>query len=185
VDVRAAWRAFWRWYERHYLLNVALAALLFMLQLLHLAWLGAEPISLRLTDASAFSPQGLLRYGLFLVDYTEIPALVAVSLVYVNDLRSGRSWRPLLLLLLLNSQWLHILWITDEYVAAELAGAGGAPALPPWLAWVAILIDYLELPVIYDTLRRLAVELRAAPRRGTHPAAFRRAAGPAAPRPGS
>ena len=60
----------------------------------------------------------------------------------------------------LNSQWLHIFWITDEYVSAELAGAGAASALPGWLAWVAILIDYLELPVIYDTLKRLATAVR-------------------------
>ena len=33
-------------------------------------------------------------------------------------------------------------------------------ALPIWLAYVAILIDYLELPVIYDTVRRLLVTLR-------------------------
>lgn len=28
------------------------------------------------------------------------------------------------------------------------------------LAWVAILIDYAEIPVIYDTIRRVVVELR-------------------------
>ena len=59
----------------------------------------------------------------------------------------------------LNSQWLHIFWITDEYVAAELGGSSNA-ALPGWLAWVAILIDYLELPVIFDTLKRLATAVR-------------------------
>ena len=93
------------------------------------------------------------------MDYTEIPALIAVSLVYVNELRRGFAWKPLLFLLFLNSQWLHIFWITDEYVAAELGGGSGA-SLPGWLAWVAILIDYLELPVIYDTLKRLAIAVR-------------------------
>ena len=28
-------------------------------------------------------------------------------------------------------------------------------ALPAWLAWVAIGIDYLELPVIVDTIKKL------------------------------
>ncbi len=83
-----------------------------------------------------------------------------MSLVYVNELRSGFSWRALLFLVFLNSQWLHIFWITDEYVAAELGGGGSGASLPGWLAWVAILIDYLELPVIYDTLKRLAIALR-------------------------
>jgi hypothetical protein len=150
------WRIFWAWYERNYLLNVAIASTLFVLQLVHLTWLGADPIAQRLAHESLFSPQGLLRYLIFLVDYTEIPALIAVSLVYVNELRQRLAWKPLLFLLFLNSQWLHILWITDEYVAGELSGS----SLPGWLAWVAILIDYLELPVILDTLKRLTVEVR-------------------------
>jgi hypothetical protein len=150
------WRGFWAWYERNYLLNVAIASALFVLQLVHLTWLGADPIAQRLANESFFSPEGLLRYLIYAVDYSEIPALVAVSLVYVNELRRTFAWKPLLYLLFLNSQWLHILWITDEYVASELAG----PSLPAWLAWLAILIDYLELPVIFDTLKRLTLALR-------------------------
>jgi hypothetical protein len=154
------WHAFWAWYERHYLLNVGIASVLFMLQLVHLYWLGAQPISLRLVDESFFSPSGLLQYLIFFIDYTEIPALIAVSLVYINELRPGFAWRPTLFLLFLNSQWLHIIWITDEYVSNELAGEAAATSMPGWLAWVAILIDYLELPVIYDTLKRLAIAIR-------------------------
>jgi hypothetical protein len=150
------WRGFWGWYERNYVLNVAIASALFVLQLVHLTWLGADPIAQRLADQSFFSPEGVLRYLIYAVDYSEIPALIAVSLVYVNELRQRFAWQPLLFLLFLNTQWLHIFWITDEYVAAELAG----PSLPAWLAWVAILIDYLELPVIFDTLKRLTVALR-------------------------
>jgi hypothetical protein len=151
------WRRFWAWYERRYLLNVSIASMLFLLQVVHLYWLGAEPIALRLADQSFFGLDGLPRYLVYLVDYAEIPALLAVSLVYLNELRRGLSWSPLLLLLFLNSQWLHIFWITDEYVAAELSGGS---SLPPLLAWVAILIDYLELPVIYDTLKRLTTAVR-------------------------
>jgi hypothetical protein len=165
------WHGFWGWYERHYLLNVSVASLLFLLQLVHLYWLGAEPVSLRLVDESFFSPSGLLQYLIFFVDYTEIPALLAVSLMYLNELRRGFSWRPLIFLALLNSQWLHILWITDEYVSNELAGHPAASSLPGWLAWVAILIDYLELPVIYDTLKRLTLAIRPqGGARGTLPA---------------
>ena len=97
---------------------------------------------------------------ILVIDYTEIPALVSVSLVYVNELRKGNWQRPLLFLLLLNSQWLHIFWITDEFVVNEIAGRPGTTSLPAWLAWVAILIDYLELPVIYDTFRRMIRALR-------------------------
>jgi hypothetical protein len=174
---RGMWNRFWRWYERHYLLNVAFASGLFVLQLVHLYWLGADPIATRLTGDSMFHPTGLVRYPTFFVDYTEIPALIAVSLVYVNELRRAGTTRfavgarrPVLFLVLLNSQWLHIFWITDEYVGNELAGQATASSLPGWLAWVAILIDYGELPVIWDTLKRAARALVAAPR----PAPLRR-----------
>ena len=74
------WSGFWAWYERNYVLNVALASPLFLLQLAHLTWLGADPIATRLTDHSLFSLDGLLQYLIWFVDYSEIPALVAVSL---------------------------------------------------------------------------------------------------------
>ena len=150
---RGIWNRFWGWYERHYLLNLAGASLLFTLQITHLVWMGADPVASRLEGAPLFSLHGLLQWLIVAVDYTEIPALIAVSLVYVNELRRGFAWRPLLFLVFLNSQWLHIFWITDEYVADG--------TLPAGLAWVAILIDYLELPVIFDTLRRLALAIRA------------------------
>ena len=158
------WNGFWAWYERNYVLNVALASVLFLLQIAHLTWLGADPIATRLTDHSLFSLHGVLQYLIWFVDYSEIPALLVVSLVYVNELRRGFSWKALLYLVFLNSQWLHIFWITDEYVGNELAGQPAASSLPGWLAWVAILIDYGELPVIWDTLKRAARALSAGPR---------------------
>jgi len=143
-----AWERFWAWYERHYRLNVAFASVLFMLQLAHLYWLAADPIATRINGEGFLHLHGVVQWLIFFVDYTEIPALLAISLVYVNELRRGFAWGPLLYLAFLNSQWLHIFWITDEYVAKSGGFPGG-------LAWVAILIDYLELPVIFDTLRRL------------------------------
>jgi hypothetical protein len=167
MRLKHAWQKFWSWYERHYRLNVVLASVLFLLQLAHLYWLAADPIATRLTGDGFLHLHGIVQWAIFFVDYTEIPALIAVSLVYVNELRQGFAWTPLLFLIFLNSQWLHIFWITDEYVAQ----AGGFPG---GLAWVAILIDYLELPVIFDTLRRLWLTLvprvpgdRARPDRGS------------------
>ena len=158
--IREAMQDFWRWYERHYRLNVAIAAGLFLLQLVHLVWLTGQPLAERVLGEALFDVSGPLQWVIVLVDYTEVPALVSVSLVYINDLRRhGASLKPLLYLLFLNSQWLHIFWITDEFVVA--AGSGAATALPVWLAYVALLIDYLELPVIYDTVKRLAVSVRA------------------------
>jgi hypothetical protein len=150
---------FWRWYERHHALNVAIAAALFALQLVHLVWLAGEPLADRIFGEPLLHPEGPLRWLIVLVDYTEIPALISVSLLYINDLRKqGASLKPILYLIFLNSQFLHIFWITDEFVVSS--GAGETSSLPAWLAYVAILIDYLELPVIYDTFRRLVVTIR-------------------------
>ncbi|CAA9564078.1 MAG: hypothetical protein AVDCRST_MAG73-3999 [uncultured Thermomicrobiales bacterium] len=155
---------FWAWYERHYTLNVAIAVGLFLLQLVHLYWLSADVVALRLTGESYFRLEGVLRVLILLVDYTEIPALVATSLVYLNELRrNGLRAQPILFLLFLNSQWLHLFWITDEFVVGQFGAGDGqdGSGIPAWLAWVAIGIDYLELPVIVDTVRKLVAALRA------------------------
>jgi hypothetical protein len=158
--LRGAIERFFGWYERHYALNVAVAAGLFLLQLVHLCWLSADVVARRLTGASYWELDGALRYLVLVVDYTEIPALLSVSLIYINELRRGFAVKPLLFLLFLNSQWLHIFWITDEFVVGEFTGAGGVSGLPSWLAWIAILIDYLELPVIADTVRKFVAAVR-------------------------
>lgn len=159
-QLRNVWTGFFEWYERHYLLNVTVAAGLFLLQLIHLYWLTTDVVFQRLFGDSLFSPDGVLYYLILFVDYTEIPALLGVSLIYLNELRKGFSWKPLLFLLFLNSQWLHIFWITDEFVVNEFTGETAATSLPAWLAWIAIMIDYLELPVIYDTVRKFLAALR-------------------------
>ena len=158
--MKRIWSAFWSWYERHYTLNISIAAGLFLLQLLHLSWLGTDVIAQRVFDRSFWSPSDALEWALFAVDYTEIPVLLSVSLVYVNELRKGFAWQPLLFLVFLNTQWLHIFWITDEFVVNKLEGQATTSSLPGGVAWAAILIDYLEIPVIYDTMRRVVVQLR-------------------------
>jgi hypothetical protein len=163
--MRSAWRGFWAWYERHYTLNISIAAALFVLQLLHLYWLGADVIAYRLFDESFWDPSPLVENLIVFVDYTEIPALIGGSLIYINELRKGFAAGPVLMLIFLNSQWFHIFWITDEFIVDELSGGAGGSSLPSWAAWVAILIDYLELPIIFDTLRRVGAALRA--REGT------------------
>ena len=150
---------FWEWYNRHYTLNITIAGSLFVLQIVHLVWLTFDPLWFKLFGEALFELDKPWSWPLLLVDYTEIPLLVSVSLVYLNELRHGFEWKPFLYLVFLNSQWLHIFWITDEFVVATNEG-GAAVGMPAWLAYVAIGIDYLELPVIYDTLRRMAAALR-------------------------
>lgn len=143
---------FWAWYERHYIFNLGVAFGLFLLQLAHLVWLTGDVVWARLFGEQLLHVHGGPEFLLVLVDYTEIPALLSVSLVYLNELRKHFEWKNILYLVLLNSQWLHLFWITDEFVVT--AFNEGGTVLPLWLAWVAISIDYLEVPVMYDTGRR-------------------------------
>jgi hypothetical protein len=147
---------FWAWYERYYALNVTIAAVLFTLQIMHLLWLYTDVISVRLGGDAVFHfHEGWLSFIIF-IDYLEIPAIITTSLVYINGLRKGYNFRDFLYLILINSQWIHLLWITDEFVVEALA-EGHETILPTWLAWVAILIDYLELPVIYATIKEALI----------------------------
>lgn len=144
---------FWAWYERYYAINVTIAAVLFTLQIMHLLWLYTDVISVRLGGEAIFHFHDSWLSFIIFIDYLEIPAIITTSLVFINDLRrKGYNHRDFIFLILINSQWLHLLWITDEFVVTVLA-EGGKTVLPAWLAWVAILIDYLELPVIYATIK--------------------------------
>lgn len=146
-------KQFFDWYERHYLLNVGIASTLFVWQLVHLTWLLFFVVWERLFGYSLVNFNGFWNFLIIVVDYTEIPALILTSILYLNDLRKKFSLRSIGFLFLLNIQWLHLFWITDEFVISQFRGTGQTVS-PIWLAWVAILIDYLELPVIFDTLKR-------------------------------
>lgn len=163
------WKSFWTWYERTYKLNITVALILFLLQIIHLVWLFSDVIWTKFYGVPLIQFGELYKLLIILVDYTEIPALLSVSLIYINELRGGWKWQPLLFLFLLNSQWLHLFWITDEIVV-ETFTSHALVAIPAWLAWIAILIDYLEIPVMLDTLRRFfgAIEERRSMRTLSH-----------------
>lgn len=146
------WSRYWQWYENNYRLNVTVAALLFVLQLVHLYWLSTDVVIARLFGANYWPEGELVRTVIIYVDFTEIPALVSVSMVYINELRKQFNLKDLAYLFALDIQVLHIFWITDEFVVETFAA--GAGLLPVWLAWVAIFIDYLELPVVVGTVRK-------------------------------
>jgi len=145
---------FWKWYEKHTTLNTGVASGLFTIQLVHLYWLTTAIVFLRLFGESLFTPSPTFEFIITLVDYTEIPAIITTSILYLNELRKKFTTKSLIFLFFINSQWLHIYWITDEFVLEHFTRHVGPSILPVWLAWVAIFIDYLELPVIYDTLKK-------------------------------
>lgn len=153
--MKTIWNSFFDWYEKHYLLNVYIAAFLFALQIIHLYWLGTDVIARMLLGRSFFELSGFFGWLILVVDYTEIPALITTSLIYINEIRRKPNFKSYLFIVLLLSQFLHIFWITDEFVVEKFSGAAATTILPLWLAWVAILIDYLEVPVIIDTLKKV------------------------------
>lgn len=148
-------RTFWDWYERYYQWNLIITTALFALQIVHLYWLGSHVIALRLLGKSYFALTPFWQFVIVIIDYTEIPALLSTSLLYLHNLTQRKVWkRSYVFLILLNSQWLHLFWITDEFVITALTGGRTGSVLPPWLAWTAIGIDYLEIPVIIDMIIR-------------------------------
>lgn len=151
---------FWDWYERHYLFNLSIATLLFFVQLFHLYWLFTDVILGRLTGESRFLFSSIWGVVSSFLDYSEIPAIITTTVLYIHILRKQFTYKTVWLLLALNIQWVHILWITDEVVIEHFNSTLSLFHWAAWLAWIAILIDYLELPVIYDTVKRLIAEIR-------------------------
>ncbi len=152
-------RVFWSWYERNLALNRAIVAVLFLWQLIHLFWLTTHVVWARLFGVSLFSPSAAYQFLLIIADYGEIPALISGSLLYISSLRKSFNAKDLLFLFFINTQWLHLFWITDEFVVKKFTNST-LVELPLGLAWAAILIDYLELPVIFETVKKTLHDLR-------------------------
>ncbi|HEV2125546.1 MAG TPA: hypothetical protein VGW38_22570 [Chloroflexota bacterium] len=97
---------------------------IFLLQIYHLYWLLTDVVLQKLTGSSfyVFTEAGALVS--VVADYLEIPTLLSATLLYVTALRQKFSWRSVSYLVLLNSQWAHILWITDEVVLETFASSG-------------------------------------------------------------
>jgi hypothetical protein len=114
-----------------------LAALLFLTQVVHLIWMTTYVVPVKIWGTYLWSPP---EAPLAFADYLELPAIFTTSILYLRT----RNWK---MLFLVNVQLLHIYWITDEIILNR-------NTLNPVLAWTAIMIDYLEIPVIIDTSRK-------------------------------
>jgi hypothetical protein len=150
---------FWQRYEN---LNLKIAFVLISLQLVHLYWLTADVVIQRITQESVLAvPHGSPLFIFFIIiDYIEIPALVAGLTYYALSIYKHEkgSVKNILLLAMLAIQVFHIFWITDEVVYNAFFGSSSAVEIPYYAAWVAILIDYLELPVIADLFYKTIVK---------------------------
>lgn len=147
-------KTLWEKYQQHYSLYTGITTGIFLLQIIHLYWLTTHVVSYRLFGISLFDLNHSWELVIVIVDYLEIPAIISTSFLYFYSLSQKWNKKDLVMLLLLNTQWLHIFWISDEFVETIFFGVGAGTILPLWLAWIAIFIDYLELPVMYDTTKK-------------------------------
>jgi hypothetical protein len=139
---------FWTKYES---LNLKITFILISLQILHLYWLTADVVLQRIAGESYLGLPRILLPLFIVVDYVEIPALVSGITFYLFSIfkRGPHSRKNVVFLLLLAIQVVHIFWITDEVVYESLLD-NDLVIFPVYAAWTAILIDYLEIPVMVD-----------------------------------
>jgi len=139
---------FWIKYES---LNLRITFILISLQILHLYWLTTDVVLQRIAGESYFGLPRILLPLFIVVDYVEIPALVSGITFYLFSIfkRGSHSRKNVVFLLLLAIQVVHIFWITDEVVYESLLD-NDLVIFPVYAAWTAILIDYLEIPVMVD-----------------------------------
>ncbi len=145
-------------YHRYETLGLKITFILISLQIIHLYWLTTDVVLQKIFGQSFFLvPRNLLP--LFVViDYIEIPALVSGIIFYIYSIRSDEdSKKSYLFLGLLGVQVIHIFWITDDVVYSSFFNSSFVQ-IPSLLAWIAILIDYLELPVIGDLLYKIIIK---------------------------
>jgi hypothetical protein len=143
---------FWTRYEN---LNLRITLILISLQILHLYWLTADVVLQRISGQSYLGlPKELLPLFI-IVDYIEIPALVSGITFYLFRIFKGEPnpRKDVIFLILLAIQVVHIFWITDEIVYESLLG-NDLVTIPLYLTWIAILIDYLEIPVMIDLFHK-------------------------------
>lgn len=148
VDLLGKFISFYHRYEN---LNLKITFSLISLQILHLYWLTTDVVLQKLFAKSFFlAPKSLLPIFV-VIDYIEIPALISGLIFYAYCIRRNRSGakKSYLFLGLLAVQVIHIFWITDEVVYDSFFNSSFVE-LPVLLSWIAILIDYLELPVMAD-----------------------------------
>jgi len=143
----------WNWYKKY---NISVATFLLALQSVHLLWLTTDVVMPALGIGGGVLSNSTIELFLVLIDFLEIPAIITTSIVYLSSFARDRYSKHLWYFFLINIQWIHLFWITDEMIIHGLRG--GIGGWPPLIAWIAILIDYLEIPVIVENVRQFMRE---------------------------
>jgi hypothetical protein len=152
---------FINFYHRYENLNLKITFFLISLQILHLYWLTTDVVLQKIFGHSFFLVPKALLPLFVVIDYIEIPALISGIIFYSYSIRRDNSTakKNYVFLGLLGIQVVHIFWITDEVVYNSLFNYSFVE-IPYFLSWIAILIDYLELPVMVDLFYRIVKKKR-------------------------
>ena len=147
---------FINFYHRYENLSLKITFILISLQLIHLYWLTSDVVLQKIFGESFFIVPRAFLPLFVVIDYIEIPALVSGIIFYGYNIHSDKedAKRSYLFLGMLAVQVFHIFWITDDVVYNSFFKSSFLE-IPPVLAWIAILIDYLEIPVIADLLFKI------------------------------
>jgi hypothetical protein len=148
-------------YHRYENLNLKITFFLISLQIIHLYWLTTDVVLQKILGHSFFLVPKALLPIFVVIDYIEIPALISGIIFYSYTIRSKKSTakKNYLFLAMLGVQFFHIFWITDEVVYNSLFKFSFLE-IPYVLSWIAILIDYLELPVMADLFYKVLKKKR-------------------------
>lgn len=130
-------------YRRYENLGLKITFVLVSLQVIHLIWLTLFVFEIHLP---------LPDIVFAAIDFLEVPALVSGIVFYSLLLHFSRNKKDMLYVGLLLIQFIHIIWITDTFIYMSINFNQYI-----WLAIIAIVIDYLEIPVIYDLYKRIRV----------------------------
>lgn len=142
-------------YKKYENLNLRIAFFLISLQIIHLYWLTTDVVLLRIFGETFFPFPQIPPLLFAVIDYIEVPALISgVTFYAIRIYRKGLFNRDTMFMVMLALQVFHIFWITDEVIYESLVGQA-AIGLPVALSWIAILIDYLELPVMADLFSKV------------------------------
>ena len=131
---------------------IKISFILMSLQIIHLVWLTCN-VTLPMFNFNDL----IFSEGSFLfvsIDYLEIPSLIITCTSYLFIIfRERHKPKNILYFSMLALQFLHIFWITDEFIVNYLYD------LPIYLLVFVVFIDYSELFILLDLGKRLLVRM--------------------------
>jgi hypothetical protein len=127
-------------YAKYECVGLKVTFVLIALQVIHLFWLSNYVIF-----GTSLYTQYIPNFVFASIDYIEIPALFSGIIFYSMSLYLYKKKTSMIFISVLFIQFIHLYWITDEFIVQSFTMHNAVI-----LTWVAILIDYAEIPVMVD-----------------------------------